>query len=132
MARLTGCKAASGFTASARWTTAQLLLADAGKFTLGLLARPHFQDHLENLFADRPHRPTFQHHAGIHVHVVGHMLIQRRVGSDLDAWARLAAEDASPAHGENADVGATSDDAGHVHRRSPTPPCRVSFDFRRF
>ena len=45
--------------------------------------------------ADLLDRRAVEDHAGVDVHVVDHVLVQRRVGGDLDRRRRLAAEDAS-------------------------------------
>src|ERR1019366_6923742 len=62
----------------------ELLLADAVDLALGFLAGGHRQDFLKNLLADGFHGDAFQDHAGINVHVVEHVVIERRVGGDLD------------------------------------------------
>ena len=53
--------------------------------------------------------------AGVDVHVVGHVVVERGVGGDLDRGGGFAAEDGASAGREDADVGAAGDDAGHAH-----------------
>src|SRR5258708_13920472 len=95
----------------------ELVLAEAELLALGLLAASHVQDQLEDALAAFGHAlRAVDDGAAIDVHVVGHALVERRVGRELDRGRRLAAEDRAAAGGEADHVRAGSDLARRRYR----------------
>src|SRR5687768_724424 len=70
----------------AEWPRREFFVADAALLGLGLLARRDGDDLFEDALADLLERlGAVQNRAGVDVHVVGHVFVQRRVRRDFDA-----------------------------------------------
>src|SRR5262245_44430499 len=85
----------------------ELLVAEAELLALGLLAARRGKDEVEDPLADLLHRRSaVGDGAAIDIHSVGHALIERGIGRELEARCRLAAEDRAEPGSEADDVAA--------------------------
>src|SRR5215469_7289940 len=79
----------------------KLLVAEAELLALGLLAARRGEDEVEDPLPDLLHRSgAIRDRAAIDIHIVGHALIERGIGRELEARRGLAAEDRAAPGGE--------------------------------
>src|SRR5579864_6854447 len=79
----------------------ELLLADALRLALGVLAAGDFKDQLKDALAHTRDWLAFEDRARVQDHVVDHALVHRSVRGHLDARGRLQAEHAAAAGREH-------------------------------
>src|SRR6185503_7691898 len=79
----------------------ELVVAEAERLALRLLARGRLEDQLEDARADLGDALlAVDDGAAVDVHVVGHVAVEGGVGRQLQRRRRLAAEDRAAARGE--------------------------------
>src|SRR5580700_10217878 len=77
----------------------EFLFTHAAQFALRLFAACDGQNLFEDLVADLLHGRAVQDGAGVDVHVVGHVVVERRIGGHFDRWGWFAAEYGAAAGG---------------------------------
>src|SRR5437764_1838731 len=95
----------------------ELFVADSGQLAAGRFPAGDGDDFFEDTEADLLDSfGAVENGAGIDVHVILHPIEERRVRGDLDARRGFAAVNTAAAGGEDADVAAAADEAGHADR----------------
>src|SRR6516164_3610717 len=79
----------------------KFFLTDAAQLALSFLAAGHRQNLLEDLPAHYFYGRSFEDNAGIDVHVVDHVIVERRVGRHFDRGSGLATKNGASARRED-------------------------------